>query len=368
MEYKTLNEVIENLIDYRGKTPKKSKHGIKMLSAKTVKMGFIDYDNAYTISEDEFKKFNVRGEIKKGDILLTTEAPLGCVAKLSRDNVGIAQRLVALRGKKNVLDNDFLMYYLMSEEGQHELLARETGTTVTGIKQSEIRKIKVPIPSINIQRKIAKSLSILDKKIELNNQINNNLFEEIITIYENKFKNINQGNKTIGDYIIPKRGKSLLASEAIYGDVPVIAGGIKPSTFHNIANTLAPVITISASGANAGYTNLWECPVWSSDSSYIDNTITNNVYFWYITLKLRQKEIFDSQTGSAQPHIYPHHIADLPIMELNRNNVIEFNNLVKPFFKEIELNKNKNHLLEQLRDTLLPKLMNGEIDLDNIEI
>ena len=91
MIYKVLDEVLESLIDYRGKTPKKSNSGIKMLSAKTVKMGYIDYDNAYYISQEEFNKFAVRGMIKKGDILVTTEAPLGCVAKLTREDVGIAQ-------------------------------------------------------------------------------------------------------------------------------------------------------------------------------------------------------------------------------------------------------------------------------------
>lgn len=175
MIYKKLDDVIECLIDYRGKTPEKSENGIKMLSAKTVKMGYIDYDNAYYISQDEFNKFAVRGEVKKGDILVTTEAPLGCIAKLTRDDVGIAQRLLAIRGKKDVLDNDYLMYYLMSKKGQHELLSRETGTTVTGIKQSEIRKINVPIPELSVQKQLAKTLTLLDSKINENNATNNNL-------------------------------------------------------------------------------------------------------------------------------------------------------------------------------------------------
>ena len=85
---------------------------------------------------------------------------------------------------------------------------------------------------------------------------------------------------TIGDYIKPKRGKNLLSKDAIYGDVPVVAGGLSPATYHNVSNTTAPVITISASGANAGYVNLWHIPVWSSDSSFIDYDMTKNVYFW----------------------------------------------------------------------------------------
>lgn len=194
------------------------------------------------------------------------------------------------------------------------------------------------------------------------------MYEEAVVLYKDKFKGIGQGKKTIGDYIVPKRGKNLLTKDAIDGDTPVVAGGIAPSAYHNQFNTKSPVITISASGANAGYTNLWNIPVWASDCSYIDDSITKNVYFWYIVLKTRQNEIFDAQTGSAQPHIYPQHIAEMIIGELNIAEVEKYNNLVAPLFKMIGENQKENKKLSQLRDTLLPKLMNGEIDLDSIEI
>ena len=194
------------------------------------------------------------------------------------------------------------------------------------------------------------------------------MYEETVALYKDKFKGIGQGKKTIGDYIVPKRGKNLLTRDAIDGDTPVVAGGIAPSAYHNQFNTKSPVITISASGANAGYTNLWNIPVWASDCSYIDDSITKNVYFWYIVFKTRQNEIFDAQTGSAQPHIYPQHIAEMSIGELNIAEVEKYNNLVAPLFKMIGENQKENKKLSQLRDTLLPKLMNGEIDLDNIKI
>lgn len=194
------------------------------------------------------------------------------------------------------------------------------------------------------------------------------MYEEAVALYKDKFQGIGQGKKTIGDYIVPKRGKNLLTRDAIHGDTPVVAGGIDPSAYHNQFNTKSPVITISASGANAGYTNLWNIPVWASDCSYIDDSITKNVYFWYIVLKTRQNEIFDAQTGSAQPHIYPQHIAEMSIGELNIAEVEKYNNLVAPLFKMIGENQKENKKLSELRDTLLPKLMNGEINLDNIEI
>ena len=168
--------------------------------------------------------------------------------------------------------------------------------------------------------------------------------------------------------IIPKRGKNLLVRDAIPGNVPVVAGGLEPSTYHNKSNTNAPVLTISASGANAGYVKLWCTNVWSSDSSYIDSAMTDNVYFWYTLLKLRQDEIYDSQTGSAQPHIYPKHIARMQISLPLQSEIGEFNTRVTPFFNVIQKNNVENAKLSVLRDTLLPKLMSGEVDVSDIEL
>lgn len=170
-----MEDALEALIDYRGKTPQKSIEGIMTLSAKSVKNNYIDYSQCYFISEDEYNRFMVRGTPRKGDILLTTEAPLGMVARLDRDDVAIAQRLLTLRGKQGVLDNDYLLYYLQSPIGQAALKARETGTTVTGIKQTEFRKIEIIIPEYENQKKISGVLRVFDEKIALNNKINNNL-------------------------------------------------------------------------------------------------------------------------------------------------------------------------------------------------
>ena len=177
------------------------------------------------------------------------------------------------------------------------------------------------------------------------------------------FPNISNGENTIGDIITPKRGKSLLAKNAVFGGVPVVAGGLEPSTYHNVANTVAPVLAISASGANAGYVSLWNIPIWSSDSSYIDSTMTDDVYFWYVLLKRRQQEIFDAQTGSAQPHIYPQHIASMPINYLDLGNVRNYTSIVAPIFEMIGYNKEENERLASVRDALLPKLMSGELDV-----
>ena len=199
-------------------------------------------------------------------------------------------------------------------------------------------------------------------------RLNKNLEQQAQAIFDNMFPNISNGSCAIGDYITPKRGKSLLSKNAIFGDVPVIAGGLEPSTCHNVANTQSPVLAISASGANAGYVSLWNIPIWSSDSSYIDSSMTDDVYFWYVLLKKRQKEIFDAQTGSAQPHIYPQHIASMSVSNLDIEEVHSYTSIVTPIFEIIGHHKEENTRLASLRDTLLPKLMSGELDVSDIDL
>lgn len=157
-----------------------------------------------------------------------------------------------------------------------------------------------------------------------------------------------------------------MSKNAKKGNIPVIAGGLNPAAYHNQSNTLSPVVTISASGANAGYIRLWGENVWASDSSYIDNSITESVYFWYILLKIRQDEIYNKQIGSAQAHIYPRHIGEMGVGDIDCAEMLEYSKKVKVFFEKMLKNEQENKTLLLLRDTLLPKLISGEIKLDKI--
>ena len=170
-----MEDALEALIDYRGKTPQKENEGIVTLSAKSVRDGYIDYSQCYFISQEEYNRFMVRGFPQVGDVLLTTEAPLGVTARLDRNDVALAQRLLTLRGKTGLLDTGYLYYYLRSPVGQAKLKERQTGTTVTGIKQAEFRRIEIELPPFDIQHKIVAVLETIDEKIVINKKINKNL-------------------------------------------------------------------------------------------------------------------------------------------------------------------------------------------------
>ena len=341
----------------------------KYIRVRDINSGSIDSSIVQYITDEAAEKLE-RYKVKTRDVIISVVGTVGAIAQIDESLNGayLTENCDNLQVDESLCLKDYLKYYLLSEDGNKEIIANTVGSTQPKLPIYGIENFNIKLPSIDNQKRIVKLLNSIDKKIKLNNGINNNLYEEAVALYKDKFKGIGQGKKTIGDYIVPKRGKNLLTRDAIDGDTPVVAGGIAPSAYHNQFNTKSPVITISASGANAGYTNLWNIPVWASDCSYIDDSITKNVYFWYIVLKTRQNEIFDAQTGSAQPHIYPQHIAEMSIGELSIAEVEKYNNLVAPLFKMIGENQKENKKLSQLRDTLLPKLMDGEIDLDNIEI
>lgn len=355
-------------IDYRGKTPPKVKSGVPLVTAKIIKNGLIQEPKEF-IAEEFYSEWMRRGIPKKGDVIFTTEAPLGEVAQIKTDRkLAFAQRVIILESDDDILCSSYLFYALQDIKLKSRIEARQSGTTVSGIKASELRKVEIDLPPLETQKKIAAVLSALDDKIELNNAINKNIEEQTQAIFKHMFPAVISNEISIGEYVTPKRGKGLLVKDTIFGDVPVVAGGIEPATYHNESNTSAPVLTISASGANAGYVRLWNIPVWSSDSSFIDSNMTEDVYFWYVMLKLRQKEIFDSQTGTAQPHIYPKHIAQLLIKKLDEHRIEEFTKRVTPLFLMIGENIQENQKLGELRDALLPRLMNGEIDVSEVEI
>ena len=303
----------------------------------------------------------------EGDVLVSNIRPYFKKIWQAKFDGGCSNDVLVFTAKENT-DNDFLYYVLADDAFFNYAMATSKVTKMPRGDKTSIMKYEVPCYDIKMQKKVVSVLRSIDDKIELNNSINNNLEQQTQAIFDSMFPNISNGENTIGDTITPKRGKGLLSKNAVFCNVPVVAGGLEPSTYHNTANTKAPVLAISASGANAGFVSLWNIPIWSSDSSFIDSSMTDDVYFWYVLLKKRQREIYDSQTGSAQPHIYPQHIAAMPISDLNFDDVRNYTSIVTPIFEMIGHNKDENARLATTRDTLLPKLMSGELDVSDIEI
>jgi len=113
------------------------------------------------------------------------------------------------------------------------------------------------------------------------------------------------GKKRLGEVADIKKGQMITEKDAVAGNIPVIAGGIEPSYYHDTFNRNANTITISASGANAGYVSFHDNPIFASDCSTIEEGIHYDIKYLFYLLQLSQQDIFELQTGGAQPHVYP---------------------------------------------------------------
>lgn len=164
-----LGDLLEALIDYRGKTPPKAPSGIRLITAKVIKGGRIDESRLEYISPEIYDGWMRRGLPQKGDILITTEAPLGEVAQLKTDErVALAQRVILLRPDDGKVDPQFVFHFLRSGEALARLRQRSSGTTVLGIRQPELRAVMVPMLGRRQQASCARFLDTFDELIEVN--------------------------------------------------------------------------------------------------------------------------------------------------------------------------------------------------------
>ena len=392
-----MENTLDAIIDYRGKTPKKAESGIETLSAKSVKNGFIDYSSCYYISKETYDKFMVRGYPQKGDILMTTEAPLGCVAKLDKNDIAIAQRLLTLRGKDTILDNDYLMYYLMSKVGQHQLNIRATGTTVLGIKQTEFRKVPILLPQLEEQKAIAKILSDLDEKVEINNKINKNLEEMAQAIFKQWFVDFEFPNEEGKPY--KSSGGEMVESELgmipkgwkIFklGDFIKFIKGKKPKKIEekffdgcelyltiDVLNRNSEIfankdkiievndddILMVMDGASSGSLYYGLNGILGSTLAKISVLNTIDKSFLYYYLKLNESSIKSHLTGSAIPHTDKEFINKLCLAIPNDEMILKKADTILNNIRNHTINLNTEcSKIKKVRDTLLPKLMSGEI-------
>ncbi|NMB78027.1 MAG: hypothetical protein GYA23_02900 [Methanomicrobiales archaeon] len=158
---------VVRIIDYRGRTPPYCETGIPHLRSQNIKNGKIVWQNLAFVSDETYNQYMTRGLPLKGDILMTTEAPLGEVALAPEQKFSIAQRIILLRPFENFLSPKFLMYQIKSDFFQNQLNRKGTGTTVTGVSSRNFQPILVKIPSLVEQNQIVDEIercfSIVDE-------------------------------------------------------------------------------------------------------------------------------------------------------------------------------------------------------------
>lgn len=165
-----MTKYLESIIDYRGRTPTKSNSGIFLVTARNIKNGTINYSlSEEYILEEEYYTTMRRGELEIGDVLFTTEAPLGEAANVDRTDVAVAQRIIKFRGKRGALNNYYLKHWIMTPTFQQNLYSYATGSTAIGIKASKLFNLKLLLPPVFEQEQIVAFVS--DKTDKSNNTI-----------------------------------------------------------------------------------------------------------------------------------------------------------------------------------------------------
>ncbi|MBF0125513.1 MAG: restriction endonuclease subunit S [Magnetococcales bacterium] len=388
----TIEEATERLIDYRGKTPPKTNSGVRLVTAKVVKGGQIHDEPAEYIAADFYDEWMRRGLPQKLDVLLTTEAPLGEVAILRNDaRIALAQRIILLRARPGLLDPFYLFYALQSDFGQGELKARSSGTTVLGIKQSELRKVRIPFFPLPIQRRIAGILSAYDELIE-NNQRRIKILETMArSLYREWFVHFRfPGHESVRRVASPlgeipegwevktlsqiaenfdrfRKPLSKMQRAEMQGEYPYY-GAAKVFDYINDFVFDGEYLLMAEDGS---VINTERTPVlqlvnekfWPNNHTHVIRGIRSfSTHFLY--LGLSEVDVSPYITGAAQPKITQENMNRIPFYCGPEKLHQRFNRLIEPIIRQNQVLRRQIQNLRRSRDLLLPRLLSGQIDVE----
>ena len=359
--------------------PPKSNAGIPFITISNIdSTNHLDFKNTLFVPIEYYDKLDSIRKAQIGDIIYSVVGSFGKPV-LIKDNKKFAfQRHIAiLRPNSSIVDSRYLYYVMLTREFYMQADSVAIGAAQRTISLTSLRNMKVKLPSLDFQQRIATIFSRYDSLIE-NYQKQIKLLEESAQrLYKEWFIDLRfpghentkivdgvpEGWKkaNLGTLIEFKRGKTITKKEVVEGNIPVVAGGLEPAYYCNKFNTSKRVITISGSGANAGYTRMYFEKVWASDCSFADSSMTPYLHFVFCFLHDNKTIIDNMQKGAAQPHVYA---KDINLMEICIPTEImlkSFEERASKYFDTISsLQSQIRHLIEA-RDRLLPKLMCGEV-------
>jgi type I restriction enzyme, S subunit len=382
----TIDDLIETLIDYRGKTPPKSESGVPLITAKVIKGGAIlDQPREY-IADEIYDSWMRRGVPMSGDILVTTEAPLGEVAQVGPDaRIALAQRVILLRADAARVDRQFLFHYLRSPQARASLLRRASGTTVSGIRQPELRAVEIPLLPRPQQEVVGQVLDALDGLINNNRRRVQVLEEMARAIYREWFvhfrypgyESAKQVDSPLGalpqgwewgrvdTHFVLQRGFDLPASEREPGSVPIIgASGVQG--FHSTAKAHGPGLTTGRSGT-VGVVTYVPDDFWPLNTSLwvkeFRLSTPRHAYFLLSSIDLMKLA-----SGAAVPTLNRNVVHALPAICPPRSLIELWDVAAAPMFDSMDVLRRQNRRLEELRDCLLPRLVTGQIDVSSLDL
>ena len=367
----------------------------KVVRAKNILPYKLLLDDVVYIDDNTFKKINDNCKPQKNDILYTNiGSQLGNASLVTKnEDFIIAWNVLRLQLDQTKILPNYCLYLLNSNENKQKIVSLNSSSTMPFVSGTELSKVEFTIPPLETQQKISKVLSVIDDKIELNNSLNNNLEQQAMALFKQKIiENCDNKNGIIGDYCSVKSGYAFKGTWWQDNGVKVI----KIKTIDNDSINLNDCsyvsndkiefakdfivqggdLLIAMTGATIG--KFAVIPKINEQllvnqrvgKFFLGTEPLNRLAFLYCSLKQQDiiTEIINRGQGSAQPNISSTDIMTTPCYLPNKCVIDEFNELCKPIFETIITNKYENEQLANLRDTLLPKLMSGEIDVSNVDI
>ncbi|MFB9760136.1 restriction endonuclease subunit S [Ectobacillus funiculus] len=395
----SLSDVIERFIDYRGKTPQKIDYGVPLVTAKIVKNGKIEEPKEF-IAERDYDTWMTRGIPEYGDVVITTEAPMGKVAQLKfKGKVALAQRIITLRGKSDILDNTFLLYSLQSEEVQNQLFLQTTGTTVQGIKASELKKIEILLPPLQEQQKIADILCSVDEAIEKTEaiieqtkKVKKGLIQHLLTkgIEHKKFKKTEIGEIPAEWELVRVSDLTIEHKQGYYTKDNYVEDGVYLIRITDLKNpkidfSVMPKLDMdeniyeqfrvdkddflfARSGASIGrYGIVMEDDPKAIFASYLirfkfNNQQVNNRYFGYFyESDVCWKQLKSIIQGSSNPNINANNIKNLKIALPSLDEQKHIVDIIFSVDEKIRINMLMLQEFQTLKSGLMQSLLTGEV-------
>ncbi|RGF52052.1 restriction endonuclease subunit S [Eubacterium sp. AF36-5BH] len=388
----TVADVISTVIDYRGKTPKKlggewGDSGYRALSAKNIKTGkIVQADSIRYVSEEMYKCW-MKEEVQKEDILITSEAPFGQIYYWDSDEkIVLSQRLFAVRVNQRFYPK-YIYFYMTSSFFQAELDGRATGTTVVGLRQPELLKCKIFAPDYQEQKRIADTLWCIEQKINNNEAINNNLEQQAQAIFSNEFltlETLPDGWKQtslidIADYLngLAMQKYRPTASET---GIPVLKiKELRQGCCDDNSELCSPNIKseyiihdgdVIFSWSGSLLVDFW-CGGICGLNQHLFKVMSNkhDKWFYYVWTKhhLDRFIAVAADKATTMGHIKRDELSKAEVLIPNKADYKRIGALLQPIYDLIIANRIENKKLAETRDTLLPKLMSGEIDISEVD-
>lgn len=364
----TLDQVTK-FIDYRGKTPQKVGEGLRLITAKNVKKGYLQKEPTEFVDPNIYKSWMTRGIPKKGDILFTTEAPLGNVAQLDTDEkVVFAQRIIIMCPDENILDGTFLKYLLLSVFMQKRIHNQGTGATAQGIKSQLLKKIEIIYPPLEEQKRIVAILDEAFAGIDLAIRNTQKNLANAHEIFESYLNSISSDQRQLGELVDIKTGKLNANAAAENGAYPFFTCSRETYSIDHYTFDCEAILLAGNNAVGDFNVKHYKGKFNAYQRTYIITVNKKNLIlyrFLYFQLLKSLRELKSQSVGAGTKFLKLGMIQDLKISVPNMDDQQSILKILEEVSAETQrleaIYKRKIKALQELKQSILQRAFTGEL-------